>query len=901
MMRKVKITGLPSFQFDLLTDTTTATLIVTDTTTLAPNVVTGGTPTNTGLGAGGVGNNNLVLTSTTTNIFQGLNDWSKVSKTAFNIGQTINFGAALAENFINKPDRQRSFESHQRNNMFTEGMKGTNRGLGAVPNTGKLVPQLGGQGQSFAGMMGKYGGEFKQTRKVIIEEAPSYMKMAYGGQTRHSLDITRQAELRSRSSISEAEQYNKNLSEKKGEDFVLEGEKDELLWKPADYELYKFGGKFHSQGGTKLTAAQAYGVNSDIPSFIFSRVLKVPAKVINQEFGGFINTKKGMSPADIASKFLNLNNWNAILKDPNSTSDEKKSAEMSIAEISRNLAKLAIVHEDIKGKQAPEFAQQMLGMGEQQNQQMPPNQEMAKWGGNFSRELPSFEDRLLVDKTTIPTNTNVTVTTPFSQDYTELEAYFNDPSNAGLVNELYDRYIKTNKLDPSTFTADQYKNAFLTAQKHIWALRSKYDKDYLQKIQWDKGNPNEVYNTEIGAFGYTPMTGPEIGTFQNIYKGFVDAVKDKEFIKKYGDIFEIDPQGRPDQTYSGLAVSPKDNVFGNTTNNEWTRLKKKSQVPVNIGPGGNGDPGGNTNLTVMYQCFPVGKGKFEVKEVPASVGIGYKTKAEAEANCGKGFKPPFDFTTPAKMKMAASMLGFPTWDPGVFPNMSAVRRNTMLPVWDAAAQAAFATQYKAPAEMLAAYAAPQGLASNLAYLSGQAADTIGAKIIPQIEQQRVGIFNEGQQDLANELRRVQQFNINQKEKRATALATVNDKYADEVQKWAMNVADTMDQAWTQRSDISGTNALTNYYLDPRTGEYKFKPGYRNIFGANYSYPGSDGSATTYADVLKQNYDKMDYIKDEELRLDAATKLTIAQTKGQTDNNDDDWMQPGKSSSRRKTK
>lgn len=820
--------------------------------------------------------------------------WSKITKTADLLASSLGIGNALTEEFFNKPDRQRAFESQQRNNMFTQGMKATNRGMGAVPNTGKLVPQLGGQGQSFAGMMGKYGGEFKQTRKVIIEEVPSYMKMAYGGQTKHSLDITRQAELRSRSSLSEGEQFNKNLSEKKGEDFVLEGEKDELLWKPADYELYKFGGKFHSQGGTKLTAAQAYGVNSDIPSFIFSRVLKVPAKVANQEFG--LDLKKGISPADIASKYLNLNKWNAILKDPNSTSDEKKSAQMSIAEISRSLAKLAVIHEEIKGKQAPDFAQQMLGMGEQQNQQMPPNQEMAKWGGNFSRKLPSFEDRLLVDKTTIPINTNVTVTTPFSQDYADFESYFNDPQNDALVNELYNRYVKDKAIDPSTLTKDQYKNILLTAQKQIWALRSKYDKGYLDKIEWDKGaTPNTIYEQEMRNLGLDPMSQDDIKQFQNIYRHFSDVLKDPQFAKTYGDIFEIDPEGVADQTYNGQPISQAEGWFGNTTSRQWTKVKKKSQAPVNIGPGG-GDQGGKTNLDIMYVCLPVGgkKGQYEVKEVPASVGVGYKTKEEAQANCGKGFTPPLDFTTPAKMKMTASLLGFPTWDPGVFPNMSAVKRNTMLPVWDAAAQAAFATGFKAPAEMLAAYAAPQGLGSNYSSLAGQAADLIGAKIIPQIEQQRVGIYNEGQQDLANELRRVQQFNIGQQEKRAAALATANDKYADEVPKWLMNVADVYDQAWTQRSDIDATNALTNYYIDPRTGRYKFKPGYRNIFGANYSYPGSDAaSSTASADLLKKNYESMTYIKDDELRLKAATQLTLGQMKG-VDNDDDDWKKPGKS-------
>lgn len=138
----------------------------------------------------------------------------------------------------------------------------------------------------------------------------------------------------------------KTLNPVDREHATLEAEKGETavtsLAKNGIPEFYKIGGNRHSAGGTPL--------NLPPDSFIFSRdnKMKIYDKDVLAQFGKNVKKRKGFTPADL-SKNYDLNEYQKILADPDSTKMERETAELMIQNFNQKLGQLALLQESIKG------------------------------------------------------------------------------------------------------------------------------------------------------------------------------------------------------------------------------------------------------------------------------------------------------------------------------------------------------------------------------------------------------------------------------------------------------------------------------------------------------------------------------------------------------------------------
>lgn len=135
-----------------------------------------------------------------------------------------------------------------------------------------------------------------------------------------------------RKTLNPVPEHMANVEAEKGEVVVGDMNNDSLP------ELFKLGGKPHSQGGTPL--------NLPDQSFVFSqaRSMKIKDENVLKEF----MKSKPSTPADIAKKY-DINEYRRILEDPNSDKIQIETAEAMIANYNIALGKLAIVQESMKG------------------------------------------------------------------------------------------------------------------------------------------------------------------------------------------------------------------------------------------------------------------------------------------------------------------------------------------------------------------------------------------------------------------------------------------------------------------------------------------------------------------------------------------------------------------------
>jgi murein DD-endopeptidase MepM/ murein hydrolase activator NlpD len=214
----------------------------------------------------------------------------------------------------------------------------------------------------------KEGGENSGTMKIRIVGIPDQEldQMAYGGQSNYGLDVGYQHLFNTMNE----NQYEKNMSntvkeeEETPEDpYVLEAEGGENYITP-DGEFKKIVGDSHANGGVKLKDKQ-------IPkkSFMFSQTksLKIGGPIL-ENFGKNGKGKKKYTPAELAKQY-DTTHPRAILQNPYSRPDQKRTAELGIDARERKLAELAMVQESMKGfpDGIPEIAMPYMGMQEGQN------------------------------------------------------------------------------------------------------------------------------------------------------------------------------------------------------------------------------------------------------------------------------------------------------------------------------------------------------------------------------------------------------------------------------------------------------------------------------------------------------------------------------------------------------
>ena len=171
----------------------------------------------------------------------------------------------------------------------------------------------------------------------------------------------------------------------------------------------------------------------------------------------------------------------------------------------------------------------------------------------------------------------------FVDDYSYVEGVLKDPANKGIVTRMYDEYKR--QIDASNLSAarkaelkkkteEEVLENFLKAQKQVFAITKAEVEGKVDPITknkaWDKGgsNKNNIYRKTAKDIGFKDdeiFNDDQIAMFQAAYKGIQAAADDPEY-KSTLENFTLVPRGMADQKdAAGRAISPVDDIFGNTT------------------------------------------------------------------------------------------------------------------------------------------------------------------------------------------------------------------------------------------------------------------------------------------------------------------------------------------------
>lgn len=723
------------------------------------------------------------------------------------VGSLLTAGNIWATDKANR-ERKKAFDKQFRYAQFNPALN-TERDKGNWTADSQRTFQPNMQPPVNEGMMnrqfgGMVPGQKPNTVKIKIVDSPESAMMKYGGQFEGSygLDVGWR-NLYTDMAKTSSDHYGNTLSEQKKpkSPYVLEAEGEEVIYKPGDRTSHIIKGPDHSRGGVKLTDEQVSSkVAPDVSSFIFSKTKGMAIKdpEVLARFGITTKSKGGVVPAKIAKKF-ELNKYKAIIEDPTKDDLAKRTAAMMLDNNERYLAELAVVHEEMKGKEAPEFAESVLSRG----------QNSAQYGGWISKSenLRKFvgggdaED----DPDSAPNDIN-----PWAGDKSKKSKY----------------YRKGPKSNASKYTKEDWKNKL-----RALGFNGPWNNLAVQKFLYTIPEAQAIIDKYHGT-GPEGMGQPAGGMFDEILG------------RRWDEALEAIPAKKVD-TVPGETIAPK----------------------VTIKPGVAVDAGQEKTKFICITDPNTG-----TKIVPAV--MGYDTEEEARANCGKtATPPPFDFTTPDKLAMAAAAAVFPRKDYPTIANKPYERGRYALNDWAASADRAFNTQFLAPSRALAAYTAPQGLASNMSSMAGQAADTITGNIIPTVTSQNVGIFNQFSAQEQQRKDAVDDYNAKAQVARDEGRARTEQMYQQELSDYLTNYAKQYGKAWVNRYKWNDQGYMNpNLYKDPRTGRTIFRNtgGFGNVDSDGVGGAGSIGSS--WNDYYKKFYDSMTNVTDPVKRDQRAARL-----------------------------
>lgn len=172
---------------------------------------------------------------------------------------------------------------------------------------------------------------------ISNQGSPNFNEMAYQYTSSNPLSFK---DLKDSTRMIGEDQYEIGTNyptEKDPEKANIEAEKGELIL-TKDFELYKINGKPHKKGGTPLSVNEG--------DFIFSKKLEGSGKDFNKIFGNF-DEKKKYSYADVAARFLKMNDHKVLSTDSNPI--DKKTGQRMYDDYKSKLGMLAFLQEVSKG------------------------------------------------------------------------------------------------------------------------------------------------------------------------------------------------------------------------------------------------------------------------------------------------------------------------------------------------------------------------------------------------------------------------------------------------------------------------------------------------------------------------------------------------------------------------
>ena len=293
----------------------------------------------------------------------------------------------------------------------------------------------------------------------------------------------------------------------------IEAEKGELIL-TKDFELYKINGKSHKKGGTPLSVNEG--------DFIFSKKLEAPGSDFNKIFGNF-DEKKKYSYADVASRFLKMNDHKVLSQDKNPI--DKKTGERMFEDYKDKLGMLAFLQEVSKGlpngipaiaapmierlTQAPMGMQPQMPQGPVQGMELPTmeGQEMPMEQG---QEIPTAGQQMMkmggpilkkyVNAGQVTNDDGTLSTNQWKDEYDKLIKYYNKqyPDKKISIN-THDDYQRLVTEDPNTAKVlyDTYATGKMKITNKGRKLLKAAGVANADKIQYFNDLPKEYQNQDF--------------------------------------------------------------------------------------------------------------------------------------------------------------------------------------------------------------------------------------------------------------------------------------------------------------------------------------------------------------------------------------------------------------------
>jgi hypothetical protein len=735
--------------------------------------------------------------NTTYNTTSGKPQQSKLSKfgdkldNLFALGNTI---GALVTNEQKTKESQRKFrEGNLPDNLYTP-QTSEDRGDWSI-NTGQFRPT----GTNYYNP-GQFGNAFYPSINYT-EFGGVIPKMEYGGQRNYALDVFRD---RGDYNMGDetAESISSTMEEKDelgdDENYVVMAENNETVVGDFDndgeLEFQKISGDFHSapSGGTALTNKQLPG-----KSFIFPQTKKMYIK--DPEFlksMGVSNPPKGgISPAELSKKF-DIMKEKAILDNKDEDQYNKRTAEMVKKNKEAKLQKLAEFVEKMKGN--PQGRPDIYGSINEESDVDNPSMQK---GGMF---IPRAQVGLQYD----PYRLNYDVSGVQSFYPMQAPTLYNQPfASYRPSSQQQMQPVLNNINDIVPWEGDRFQNTQNASVygKELWArkLRNAGYTGPLNNMsaeQWMYSTPEGQQAIDLAHTQYPgTIVGNPPSAYDPAHLGYrwdvgINAIEEANRRKKYGIGVE---QTIPYEGQTRSDFVPQFNIPAPET------LKMSSS--------------------------------FSGKELTKAEKQREKEQLQNDKKSGKVSQDDFDFMTPDKLNMLATMLNPPK-------KYMPMRRSTNFEPgrvafqdWTGRAAQRFATQFAAPANVISTYGDPQSLGANLSYLSGQTADAINQDIM-QTEANNIQLGNQFAQteqtrkDAYNEVNRMANQNY------WNELATVNQQYDNSLRDYMSKNASAYGKAWNNRMNLGYLNATDpSFKVDPRTGRNYFA-GPSGSFMRNTSQP-----------------------------------------------------------------
>jgi len=398
----------------------------------------------------------------------------------------------------------------------------------------------------------------------------------------------------------------------------------------------------------------------------------------------------------------------------------------------------------------------------------------------------------------------------WTESAAEIRRIYSDPKNEKLRTKLYDRFSQLYPDLAKSMTPEQATSLFLRGQEDVAKVQNAYSgSDFLKSNNWDLGNkyksgPNTVYKSVAKKLGIQELSPNDIEKYQGLYQAGQDIVDSPDFRGLFSN-FDIKPVGVEDQTrtVNGVtrAISPVDNIWGNTTTGQGFRLKENLDK-------GQPAPATPEELNIEAPTRPA------QEQVNNNDGWWLQDRTNffgALTDTVHKYDPVlsnFDFAIP----------GYVLEDPS---RKLAANQEQMRMLSDATTS----TQ------------SGQNALATMLGISGKGFEN-SANVLSEVENRNVNTVNTASANAAGIMNQEEQMNETAKQKYAADSATVNQQYdnARNLQKWrtigAYNNGVTNYMRKKQQEQI----LTPQVHIDPITGDVKWSGKSRDMFGIDPYHP-----------------------------------------------------------------